>query len=384
MANSLNTQLELAGLENLKTSFTIPGNSLERLLTNFDFLLEDPSKTPLYDKGMGIQATALLASFMWITKEHARQGKNVIWLLEEPESYLHPQLSSSCLRLLSDLQKNALLVKSTHALNFVPQDPHEVRGVQFLPQKTEGQALKEPGSRAKRKTAPKEGNGVLHQTEVSAFKTYTDATSRLREFLGVRFSDFYNLGVHNVFVEGQTDRETLQWYLGLASTQKNAWPRLRSAHFLDWGGVKHLGGFLRAAYPFIQKERACVSLFDGDYAGDQERKALQNYFGNVGVPFQPNRDFVVVRDRYAIEGLFPDKWIIDIHTHHDKWFNDFSVDAANSLQPFDIGDKHKQHVLGELKKFAEEATDDAWQARLIIVCNALETALAVQTERLAK
>jgi ABC-type cobalamin/Fe3+-siderophores transport system ATPase subunit len=384
VAESLNEQLRLAGLENLKTSFSIPGNSLERLLTNFDFLLEDPSKTPLYDKGMGIQATALLASFMWVTLEHAKQGKNVIWLLEEPESYLHPQLSSACLRLLEALNKNALLVKSTHALNFVPQNPQEVRGVQFVPQKAEGGGAKENAAAGKKKVAPKDGIAVLWQTEVSAFKTYVDATSRLREFLGVRFSDFYNLGVHNVFVEGQTDRETLKWFLELPSTQQQAWPRLRDAHFLDWGGVKHMGGFLRAAYPFIQKERACVSLFDGDPAGDNERRALQHYFGNGDIPFQANRDFVVVRDRYAIEGLFPDQWIIEIHEAHANWFNDFSMDAANNLQPFDVNDKHKQQVLAELKKRGEAAPNDEWQAGLNVVCGAIETALDLQTQRLAK
>lgn len=383
VAESLNEQLRLAGLKNLKTSFTIPGNSFERLLTNFDFVLEDPSKTPLYDKGMGIQATALLASFMWVTEEQSKQDKSVIWLLEEPESYLHPELSSACLRLLSQLSEKALLVKSTHALNFVPQDPQEVRGVQFVPQKADSTAVvKDGATQGKKKPIAKEGNGVLWQTEVSAFKTYTDATSRLRQFLGVRFSDFYNLGIHNVFVEGQTDRETIQWYLALPSTQKYEWPRLRAAHLLDWGGVKHLGGFLRAAYPFIQKERACVSLFDGDSAGDAERKALQGYFSNIDVQFQANKDFVVVRDRYAIEGLFPDEWIIDIHTRHEKWFNDFSVDAANTLQPFDVNDKHKQQVLAELKREGEAAPHDSWQVRLNTVCNVIEAALEWQSQRL--
>lgn len=381
VANNLNEQLALAGLDNLKTSFTIPGNSLERLLTNFDFLLEDPSKTPLHDKGMGIQATALLASFMWITKEHAKQKKNVIWLLEEPESYLHPELSSACLKLLSSLQAHALLVKSTHALNFVPQDPTEVRGVQFLSQKTESHAPKASPASAKKPSTLKD---ATFQTEISAFKTYVDATRRLRSCLGVRFSDFYNLGVLNVFVEGQTDRETLKWYLDLPATQKFSWPKLRAAHFLDWSGVKHLGGFLRATYSLIQKERACVTLFDGDSAGDIERKALQAYFGQINIDFQPNREFVVVRDRYAIEGLFPDDWIVNLHNAHGKWFKDFSVDATLTLQPFEIEDKHKQQVLTELKKLGEATAGDDWHTRIKAVCDRLEEALETQAKRLEK
>lgn len=354
VASRLNSQLHAAGLSNLSASFTFPGNSLERLFTNFDFVLEDPAKTPLYEKGMGIQATALLASFLWVTQEQKANGKSVIWLLEEPESYLHPQLSTSCLRILTELEKESLVVKTTHALNFVPQDPEKVRGV-FI---------------------------NSSRTEISSFKTFAEATTRLREYLGIRFSDFYNLDAYNVLVEGPTDREVLKWLLTRAPAEKYAWPLLRKAQILDQGGVKHLTGFLRATFLFIRKERACVAMLDGDEAGTKERKELQHYFGNIHVPFASNLDFVVVRDRFAIEGLFPDSWIIDLHVEHENWFRSFSIDASGQLLPFDIHDNHKPQALSELRKRADGEADLNWATRFIGLCHALEDALDKQVKRL--
>ncbi|MCR5889381.1 ATP-binding protein [Hymenobacter sp. J193] len=358
VAARLNKQLHDAGLKNLNASFAIPDDSLNKLLTNFNSILEDPAKTPLYEKGMGIQSTALIASFLWITQEQKRRNrKNVIWLLEEPESYLHPELSMACLKLLNELEKESLVVKTTHSLSFVPQDPNKTKGVIVNSDK---------------------------RTEVSSFKTYADATNALRRSLGVRFSDFYNLDVYNVFVEGPSDREVFKWLLGKLPEPSYALPYLRKAQILDQGGVKFLGGFLRATYAFIHKERACVAVFDGDDAGVKEYRDLQQFFGQHSIPFEANRDFVVVRNKFALEGLFPDAWIIDIESHHKSWFKTFSVDASGELSPFDIHDNNKSQVQNELMKRANDETDLSWADRLIVVCNAIDNALEIQEKRLSK
>lgn len=355
VSNRLNEQLELAGLGSLKASFIIPENSLESFFTNFDFVLEDPAKTPIYEKGMGIQSTALIASFLWITQEIKRQGKNVIWLLEEPESYLHPDLSASCLRILAELEKESLVIKTTHSLSFVPQDPDKIKGVTLS------------------------ANG---RTEVSSYKTYVEATSSLRKNLGVRFSDFYNLSLYNVLVEGPSDREIFAWFLTMAPAATYQWPALRQAQFLDYGGVKFLSGFLRATYQFLNKERSCVAVFDGDDAGVREYKDLQGYFGQIKVPFQANNEFVVVRNKFPIEGLFPDKWIVDAASEHQNWFKSFTVDASGELAPFDIHDNHKGQLQNVLMQRAKNEPNFDWAKRFLDVCNAVNLALEHQYKKI--
>ena len=123
ISQTLDEQLRLAGLTHITSHFSLPNESLEELIDRFEFHLSDPNKTEIDRKGMGIQASAILASFLWITKEEAKISKNTIWLIEEPESYLHPELAESCHRMLEKLRSESLLVTTTHSLGFVNQDP---------------------------------------------------------------------------------------------------------------------------------------------------------------------------------------------------------------------------------------------------------------------
>lgn len=357
VASEMNDGLARAGLSEMKASFSFPDGSEEAVFTGFDLELADPEKTPLSRKGQGIQSTALLASFLWITREEARAGRSTIWLLEEPESYLHPELSHACRALLDELRRESLVVVTTHSLSFVPQDPRAVCG-------TELDSLR---------------------TRVSTFQTYSEATERIRGSLGVRFSDYYNLGTFNVLVEGKSDREAVGWALGVLSVERTTkgWPNLRAAMVLDFGGVTHLAGFLRATYRFIRDERSVVAMFDGDEAGNKERQALQGYFGKVGVGFEPNRDFVSVRDRFAIEALFPDNWIIEHHDKHPGRFETFAVDVHGSLEPFRIKSGSKAQVFSALMRRAEGSDIEEWADRWIALFDAIDDALGAQHKRLS-
>jgi len=346
-AKAINADLAQAGLGHLNVSFSMPNNSLEDLLHRFDFHLEDPEKTTIFMKGQGIQSTTMLAGLLWMTEQEVAQGKSVIWLLEEPESYLHPELSNSALKLLDGLGRKSLTVSTTHSLTFVPQDPTRVVGTSM-------------------------SNG---RTAIETYSTYVEATQRLRSALGVRFSDYFNLGRFNLLLEGQSDRILIEWLLGQIPETVHAWPRVRSAHLLDFGGVKHLAGFLRASYPMIQAERATVAVFDGDAAGVKERGDLQRYFGQKQVSFEPNLHFLSVRNGFAIEGLFPDEWILDLHQDHPNWFDEYSVDVSGDLESYRFKDHNKSAAQNSLVRRAEEADDLLWAARWIDLCEAAEAAL---------
>lgn len=97
-----------------------------------------------------------------------------LWLIEEPESYLHPELSKACQQLLGSLAQDSLVILTTHSLAFVPHDVERVQGVD----------LDEDGA-----------------TIISSFDSHAEATRRIRESLGVQFADYYNLAQTNIFVE---------------------------------------------------------------------------------------------------------------------------------------------------------------------------------------
>lgn len=220
------------------------------------------------------------------------------------------------------------------------------------------------------------------RTEIESYKTFTEAVSSIRSALGIKFSDFYNLAPFNVFVEGQSDREIFSWVLALLPQANYPLPYLRAAKFEDFGGVKHLSGFLRATYQFIKNEHACVTVFDGDDAGERERKDLQNYFGNIKIPFEANKHFVSVRSRFAIEGLFPDNWIKELHNNHPTWFENFAVDASGQLEPFKIKDDKKSNIQTALVTLAETEQDLIWADRFVNVCVVIDEALAALSNKL--
>lgn len=359
-ANRINEVLVNAGLSSkMAARFEIPNASLEDFISGFDFKLTDHIETSIFRKGMGIQSTALMAAFLWITEEEILQDKTVIWLLEEPESYLHPGLSINCGRILNQLQEKSLLVTTTHSLNFVPYETEKIIGTEL----------------------------VFGKTKINNYKKYIEATKSIRESLGIRFSDYYNLAKHNIFVEGESDKDYLEWILQIIPNNVNgqdfSWSYLRSHEILilDFGGVKHLSGFLRTTYEFISKERVVVSIFDGDEAGNKEIKDIQKYFGNKQIGFNSNINYISLPNGFAIEGLFPDEWIIQLHNEHKSWFkNEFSVDMDGKLQFFNLEDNHKKDFAKKLKTKAQEQENYEWATKWIKLCNLINSAL----ENLAK
>ena len=126
-----------------------------------------------------------------------------------------------------------------------------------------------------------------------------------------------------------------------------------------------------------------MAVFDGDDAGQRSVRALQQYFGQKNLQFQPNREYVSVRNGFAIEGLFPDTWIIEVHANHSSWFDAFSVDASNALEYFGAKDGHKNSLIDYLIQRAEKSNDAEWSRRWVRFLDSIESSLARQNAALA-
>ncbi|MFB2854274.1 ATP-dependent nuclease [Aeromonas allosaccharophila] len=356
ISNHLDTQLRNAGLNHITSHFSLPNNSLEELIHKFEFNLSDPNMTSIERKGMGIQASAILASFLWITKEERKLNKSTIWLIEEPESYLHPELAGSCHKMLNEIGAEALLVTTTHSLAFVSQDPTRIAGT------------------------VSDASG----TKIIKYDNYVHATTSIRKALGVRFSDYYNLGISNIFVEGKSDREVFKWFLEHVTPEFDSryeWPFVRKSEFLDFTGVAGMEAFMKATYEFIYLERPVVTILDGDSAGDNTRKSLQNYFGNKRISFQANKDFVTLHDGFSLEGLFPHSWIIEANDEHSNWFSNFATDVQGVLKPFDVRTAaNKEQLRNYLKEKAVASDSLDWAERFITVFNVVEAALKTRND----
>jgi len=202
--------------------------------------------------------------------------------------------------------------------------------------------------------------------------------------LGVRFADYFSLDWYTVVTEGPSDREFIEWSLEQIPSDISPLPRLRShdCAVVDYGGAKQAEGFLKANYEHLRPEVPLVTVFDGDTAGDNARRSLQNYFGQKHIPFQSQSEFVLTRAGFAIEGLFPDAWIVEAHDEHPNWFVEFATDPMGALMPFRIHDSYKPAVQNHLRRRAEVAQDLGWAERWITFLSAVEKALATREKRL--
>ncbi|MES2186635.1 MAG: AAA family ATPase [Pseudomonadota bacterium] len=330
VSSSISKNLVGAGLSGINCEFGLPGNLFSSALSSFDFFIDDGEKTPFYQKGSGIQAATILACFKWITAQETADGKRVVWLIEEPESYLHPGLTEACNKMLKDLSESSDVFVTTHAIGFIPQNHDKVL---------------------------QSSAGKNKETSLGSLKGYFEATQSIRVALGVRFSDYYNLTEFNIFVEGKTDKALLQHVLNIVKPKGkvNQFQTLRKASVMDFSGVSSLKDFLKSTYSFMAKERAIVAIFDGDDAGVRAVGDLGHYFGNKDVPFNSNREYVVLPKRVPIEGLFPTSWLQELSDHQPKWMR-IERDALGSIIDLNMPGNHKVDICNWLIKRSTDAT----------------------------
>ena len=140
-------------------------------------------------------------------------------------------------------------------------------------------------------------------------------------------------------------------------------------------------GFVRSNYGLIRKEVAAVSLFDGDDAGQKSISALAGYFGKKG-GYNSNRDYVLIPRGMAIESLYPDDWIKKANKENSTWFSKWVLDAAGNISTFDIKDDYKKSFMRLMFSYSEITENWGFLDKWIIVLDALENALSLQTSTL--
>jgi len=355
LTDSMDKELAESGLSRVNSYLEYPRNALEHLISGFELMVHDTSKSSIFTKGMGLQSAVLLSSFKWITQQNPE--KSVIWLIEEPETYMHPSLAYQSSKILEQLSRISSVIKTTHSLSFMPQSVADVQGVT---------------------TGPR-GSG----TRLHTYETMQQATEDIRESLGVKFSDYFGLTDLNVFVEGETD---IKYLATMASYYQDAYdtPMILASdivQFREFGGVTELKGFLRANYELIRQEVAAVSLFDGDDAGRKCAQELSGYFGKKGC-FNGNQDYVIIPNKIAIEGLFPDQWIVELQEAHPAWFEFFMPDAAGGVSEFKVGGVHKNQFMSAMFEKVDLTPNYEFLGKFEPVLEALEAALKAGIKRL--
>ena len=174
---SINDTLRKSHIEGAEVQIEVPGGKLENIIGQVSLAVTDEVKTSYTNKGRGLQAAIFYASLHWIDERIKETGQHPVWLIEEPESYMHPELANNSKDMVSRLAQKSISVVSTHSMQFIPRKTDGIHGFRLS-----------SGS-----------------TIIERFIKFEDACNALKRSLGIRFSDYYGLANCNVFVEGKWD-----------------------------------------------------------------------------------------------------------------------------------------------------------------------------------
>ena len=97
------------------------------------------AKVPLSARGTGFQSALVLGVLRYVAEREASSGGNLMFAIEEPEAFLHPQTQRAMASILRDIATKAQLLITTHSSVIV--DSFEIGRIARLPLQPDGVEL---------------------------------------------------------------------------------------------------------------------------------------------------------------------------------------------------------------------------------------------------
>lgn len=300
-----------AGLRDVKLSMDDRYRS-RRFGNTCQITIDDGTPTLLERKGDGVQSLAAISLMIGALQE-SRAGKDIIVLLEEPESHLHPKAIHQLREVLDNLRQDSQLIITTHCPLLVNR-------------------------------ANVAANLIVSQNKASP----AESLAALRDILGVRASDNLQHAALIVVVEGPEDEVALRALLPHYS--------IKLSEALVKGGIAFhvLGGASKLPYALSMLQSSICNyyvLLDDDEEGrkgfTEAQKSLLVSHANttftkcLGLP----------------EAEFEDLLHHDVYA--DYFIKKYSIDVKS--RPFDEKQKWSKRIrFGMMRAGKSSATGEVW------------------------
>jgi hypothetical protein len=98
------------------------------------------ANVPLSARGTGFQSALVMGVLRYVAEREAASGANLMFAIEEPEAFLHPQTQRAMASILRDIAKKAQLLITTHSSVIV--DSFEIGRIARLPLLPDGVELR--------------------------------------------------------------------------------------------------------------------------------------------------------------------------------------------------------------------------------------------------
>lgn len=343
-------------------------NESFKLLTDFDGILKDKSirinfaefeklrdvvKTmtsiTLYDgnnhgiasKGSGAQRAVFLALMQFISKN---SKKNIIWGIDEPESFLQPRLQKKVERVLLQIvnEKKQPVILTTHSQHFI--NLVELHSTHIFIGKVSP------------KSYQRKPNEIFYEMETKPLvcKSDFEKATLIKEHLGITNNDGWEVLPYNILVEGEEDKKYLETLFSLLS--------LPIPNIIWSGGASKISGYLQYYNTFakdLNYKPEFICIFDHDKEGkEQSAKLKPKHYSHINVKVipLPRHDGLLpessIDSNWEIEDFLPPQIIlstINIILKKDKY---------KPISSQQISDRGKAAHLGkQILKYAEECSN---------------------------
>lgn len=274
--------------------------------------INDGTNTPLDQKGDGIKSLIVISIIQHITNQSA-QKKNIVLVIEEPESHLHPDAIHKVNDVLEEISRKNQVIISTHSALLVNRSDVSRNILVDKSQATESKSI-----------------------------------SQIRKILGVEMADNLHSANLVILVEGEDDKKILKQSLIEMSDSINKAITNGVVTFDTLGGGSNLShkislwkSFLCDVYAFLDNDTAGINSFD-----DAEDKGLitSKYVSFAIIQSQKESE---------IEDL------IDPEIYNQDIFDQFGVDLKKSL-PF----KNKKQKWSVRVKNSFKASSKPWNKKI--------------------
>lgn len=265
-ANSIKTYMNdyVSSLNNVEIKPTINWKEAIRSV-DVSFQFDGDSKPiPMSHKGTGYRRLFMVARFRFLAEKN--KGKNITYLIEEPETFLHPSAQEDLLNAFRDLSSDNQIILTTHSPVFVGAT--NLNSVILC---------------------KKESQSVY---EFATAETENEFIDKIVVELGIKPS--YNLKDHHkkiVFVESSNDSK----FYDIVCQQILGSPLLglEKILVLPFGGGEDIESFLNIEY-FGKSGRELFLIIDSDKHQDKEEKQNQRAADFVKGKLK-NKSYVISR-----------------------------------------------------------------------------------------
>ena len=263
---------------------------------DIEFLIRDNSNKYVDSKGSGLQK---LAYFLLITRIiETRKDKNIILLIDEPDTFLHNKLQILLKDKLNNLLDKSQIFITTHSKTLI--DTYTLKNV-FL----------YDVDYSSKSYVRIQGKEIIQTTTKIVDLNKEEGSKRIKEYLGIEEDNYDLLSSYTILVEGESDKKYLA---EIAKYLNIKLPKIESVDGAD--NVEKYLNFYNSIYKIIpDKKPKILVLLDND-SKDKEvfskinKKIISYQNLSIKVFFITGKNEYIEYENYEIEDFVDHKILL--------------------------------------------------------------------------